>query len=407
MGALGVLALAAVVIYFSFPELSNRAIIAAQFSLERWLGKIGIGGPVSGAPAQEPGPRQAHFTNIDGIVRVKKASSNTWVIADYSLALDRNDIVQTSAEGIAKVAFTDGTNYTVKPDSLIVIQENSVNSAQQTKVAVQVTTGTVDLATASIGKGSRSEVIVAGATATFNPDSAAQVMNDPRKDQHEILVKKGGADVHRGSETVKLADYEKVDFSSEAKRMVKTREIRPPFLITPHDRDTYQLDPKTKQVTLAWGPVESVRAYHVKVAKSKFFSGNLLVDEPNWPNLEMNVKGLEPGLYYWQVLSVGDNGKESIPSETNAFNLVPAGESGVTIPLEIEAFSQHGHVIEIKGHTEPGARVLVNGQEAIVDSDGSFRHFTNPLPTGDNYITITAQNQKGGVSTKSEKITIQ
>ncbi len=48
------------------------------------------------------------------------------------------------------MVFTDGTNYTVKPDSLIAIQENSVNSQQQTKVAVQVTTGTVDLATAQL-----------------------------------------------------------------------------------------------------------------------------------------------------------------------------------------------------------------------------------------------------------------
>jgi hypothetical protein len=50
---------------------------------------------------------------------------------------------------------------------------------------------------------------------------------------------------------------------------------------------------------------------------------------------------------------------------------------------------------------------MVNGQEAIVNSDGGFHHFTNFLPTGDNYITITAQNQKGGVNTRREKVTIQ
>lgn len=407
MGAMAVLSIATIVTYFAFPDFSNRVILSAQFSVERLLTKLGVGGSSNGVPLGDPGPQQAHFTNIDGIVRVKKASSNTWVTADYSLALDRNDVVQTSDEGIAKVAFTDGTSYTVKPDSLIVIQENSLNAAQQTKVAVQVTTGTVDLATQTLSRGSRSQVIVADAVASVNSDSAAEVVNDPRKDQHEVLVKKGSGEITRGVQTLALAEYEKVNFGSNDREMAKTKEIRPPFLITPHDKDTYQVDPKTKEVTLTWGPVDGVHAYRVQLSKSKFFSGSLLVDQQNWPNLEMNVKGLDAGLYYWQVFSVGDNGKQSIASPPSSFNVVPKGADVASIPLELDAFSQHGHLIEINGHTEPGARVMVNGQEAIVNSDGSFHHFTNPLPTGDNFITITAQNQKGGVNTRREKVTIQ
>lgn len=407
MGALAVLSIGAIVTYFAFPDFSNRIVMSAQMGVERLLTKLGVGGPSNGAPLGDPGPQQAHFTNIDGIVRVKKASSNTWVTADYSLALDRNDVVQTSAEGIAKVSFTDGTSYTVKPDSLIVIQENSLDGSQQTKVAVQVTTGTVDLATQTLSRGSRSQVSVEGAVATLNSDTSAEVVNDPRKDQHEVLVKKGGAEVIRGAQTVALAEYEKVNFGRDDQQMVKTKEIRPPFLISPHDKDTYQVDPKTKEVTLTWGPVDGVRGYRVQLSKSKFFSGPLLVDQRNWPNLEINVKGLDPGLYYWQVFSLGDDGKQSIASPPSAFNVVPKGADVAGIPLELEAFSQHGHVIEITGHTEPGARVMVNGQEAIVNSDGAFHHFTNFLPTGDNYITITAQNQKGGVNTRREKVTIQ
>ena len=113
---------------------------------------MGVNGGDRGL-APDPGPQQAHFTNIDGNVRVRKASTNAWVVADYTLALERGDVVQTSPEGMAKVVFTDGTNYTVKPGSLITIQENSVNSAQQTKVAVQVTTGKVDLATSTLTTG--------------------------------------------------------------------------------------------------------------------------------------------------------------------------------------------------------------------------------------------------------------
>ena len=80
--------------------------------------------------------QQAHFTALEGTVRVKKANSNSWVNADYSVPLEKGDVVQTGSEGMAKIVFNDGTNYKVKQDSLIVIEENSANDQQQTNVAV-------------------------------------------------------------------------------------------------------------------------------------------------------------------------------------------------------------------------------------------------------------------------------
>jgi hypothetical protein len=50
---------------------------------------------------------------------------------------------------------------------------------------------------------------------------------------------------------------------------------------------------------------------------------------------------------------------------------------------------------------------MVNGQEAVVASDGAFHHFTNPLPTGENVITVTAQDAKGGVNTVTKQVVIQ
>ena len=142
-------------------------------------------------------------------------------------------MVQTGSEGMAKVVFNDGTSYTVKQDSLIVIEENSANDQQQTNVAVTVSTGTVDLSTATYSQGSKSQVIVAGATASLAPESAAQVHNDPKADQHEILMKKGTGEVTRNGETVQLANWEKVSFQGQQSRMEKDKEIGPPTPIAP------------------------------------------------------------------------------------------------------------------------------------------------------------------------------
>jgi hypothetical protein len=76
--------------------------------------------------------------------------------------------------------------------------------------------------------------------------------------------------------------------------------------------------------------------------------------------------------------------------------------------LDLDPFVQHGHVIEVRGKTEAGARVMVNGMEVpIVADDGSFHYFTPPLPNGESLITVTAQNSKGGVNTRQEKVVIQ
>jgi len=152
-------------------------------------------------PGAQPRALGEHTAEIlsalDGTVRVKKGSGNSWVTADYNIPLEKGDVVQTGSEGMAKIVFNDGTNYTVKQDSLIVIEENSANEHQQTEVAVSVNTGTVDLATGTYVQGSKSEVIMDGATASLAPDSAARVSKDPQTKQDEMLITKGTGTVER------------------------------------------------------------------------------------------------------------------------------------------------------------------------------------------------------------------
>ena len=407
MGILGVFGVALAVMYFAFPETTNRAISVGESGMEKLLMKLGVGAGSSGIPI-DPGPQQAHFTNIDGAVRVRKASSNTWVNADYNVTLEHNDAIQTTGEGIAKVVFTDGTSYTVKPDSLIVIQENSVTATADTRVAVKLTTGTVDLATPNaMTKGSKSQLNVGdAATATFAPDTSAQASSDPTTNVQDLTVKHGGADVNRGAASEHLGDNEKASFPSDSSAIVKSKLIAPPQLVDPRDKDTWRLDPKSKGVTFAWAAEAGARAYHIRVSRNQFLKGGLVADERNWPHTEY-VKNLEPGDYYWAVQSVGENGRESLASPINFVRVVQKGDTGATIVLEVDTMMQHGKIFEIRGHTEPGARVMVNGQEALVGPEGKFSHFTNPLPPGENLITITAQNTKGGYNIVPRTVNIQ
>jgi hypothetical protein len=389
---------------FAFPQFTESGLHTAGKLTSSLLEKVaGAGGPTKSSSMSS---QQAHITALDGTVRIKKSNSNTWVQADYNVPLEKGDVVQTGSEGMAKIVFNDGTNYTVKQDSLITIEENSANDNQQTNVAVAVSTGTVDLATSTYVQGSKSQVIVAGATASLAPESAARVSNDPKADQHEILLKKGTGEIERNGETVHLTDWEKVSFQTEAPRMEKIKEVGPPTPISPANMMPIFFSSVSKPIEFSWTPMTGAVGYRLQLSRNPYFSSTMVDRKVN--TADVMVSGLAQGAYYWMVQSYDSQGKISVESEKNRFTIIPKGSDSVGINLDIDPFIQHGHVLEMTGKTEAGARVMVNGREVpMVGDDGSFHFFTPPLPAGESMITITAQNSKGGVNTLQKKVVIQ
>ncbi len=394
-----------VAVRFTFPQFTESGIKAASGVANRALERVAGMAPAAGSGVSTA--QQAHFTALDGTVRVKKGNGNSWVAADYNIPLEKGDVVQTGSEGMAKVVFNDGTSYTVKQDSLIVIEENSANDQQQTNVAVAVSTGTVDLSTATYSQGSKSQVIVAGATASLSPESTAQVHNDPKADQHEILMKKGTGEVTRNGETVQLANWEKVSFQAAETHMEKAKDAGPPTPISPANMaPIFTSGEATKDVEFSWTAMANAVGYRLRISRNPYFSSTLVDKKVN--TADVTVTSLGEGAYYWVVQSYEASGKESVESEKNRFTIIPKGKQTEAIDLELDPFIQHGHVIEVTGKTQMGARVMVNGREVpMVSTDGTFHYFTPPLTTGEAVITVTAQTAQGGVNTQQKKIIIQ
>jgi hypothetical protein len=388
-----------------FPQFTQNSVKAGEGLVGKMLERVSGMAPATGSGGSTA--QQARFTALDGTVRVKKGNGNSWVTADYSILLDKGDVVQTGSEGMAKVVFNDGTSYTVKQDSLIVIEENSANDQQQTNVAVTVSTGTVDLSTATYSQGSKSQVIVDGATASLSPESAAQVHNDPKADQHEILMKKGTGEVTRNGETVQLANWEKVSFQGQQSRLEKEKEIGPPTPIGPANMaPLFSSGEATKDVEFSWTPMANAVGYRLRISRNPYFSSTLVDKKVN--TAAVTVTSLGEGPYYWMVQTYDAAGKESVESEKNRFTIISKGKDTEAIELDLDPFIQHGHVIEVTGKTQTGARVMVNGSEVpMINADGGFHYFTPPLPTGEAVITVTAQTAQGGVNTQQKKIIIQ
>jgi hypothetical protein len=161
-----------------------------------------------------------------------------------------------------------------------------------------------------------------------------------------------------------------------------------------------------KPLEFSWTPMANAKGYRLRISRNPYFSSTLV--DRKVGTADVLVSGLSEGAYYWLVQSYDVDGKESVESEKNRFTIIPKANSNAAISLDMDPFVQHGHVIELTGKTEIGARVMVNGREVpVIGGDGSFHYFTPPLPTGESVITITAQNAKGGVNTLQKKVVIQ
>ena len=347
---------------------------------------------------------QAKFVNLDGRVQVKKVNSVTWVDADYHTALDKGDLIQTGSDGAARMTFADGTEYTVKAESMVTVEENNV-TREQSNTAVRINTGQVDLATPSWSSpNSKAAVSVEDATAMVQQNSRASVKNDPKNNEHEIVVSTGSAEVRRGSEKIELTQWEKVSFPSGGP-VLKSNVLAPPALVAPLNlAPVISENPKAAQIRFEWQPVDEAISYTLRISSTTMFTK--LLKEVRVTGTSAEVSGLDAGDYFWNVTASDAQKKTSEYSETFKFSLVSQSKSQDMV-LEIESTQIHGRVAEIIGRAEPGAALIVNGQPvANIAADGSFRHFTEPLEPGQHTIVVIGSNRRGGTAKQQVSIVV-
>lgn len=348
---------------------------------------------------------QAKFVNLDGKVQVKKVNSVQWVDADYRTTLDKGDLVQTINDGVARIAFGDGTTYTVKADTLVTVEENIVQR-DHSNTAVRINTGSVDLATGSwTSPDSKAAVSVEDTTAQLRQNSRASVKTDPQKKESEIVVSSGSAEVQRGQERVELTQYQKANITTGGGPISKSNVLAPPDLSSPRNLEPLIVEnPKTTPIRFEWKPIPEAVSYTIRISATAMFTK--MVKEQKVSGQSVEISGLEAGEYFWSVTAVDAKKQSSEASETFKFTLVAQGKSQDML-LEIDKTELQGHVAEIIGRTEPGAALIINGQPvAQIAADGTFRHFTEQLTPGEHTIVVIGQNRRGGTAKQQVSIVV-
>jgi len=384
--------------------ITTLIILQPPWLVRAWARLTGGGDDASSFQATA----QARFINLDGSVKVKRHNSAQWEEADLRTPLEAGDAIQTGPNGTARITFVDGTTYVVKPDTLITIETNAAFANRSTRVSVQVSSGAVDLSTGSWEVGtSTSEVRFENAVASMRQNTHAAVRQDPDANVHEITVSEGSAKVKKDKESIEIGPYERASFRRPDQPLETEKVLAPPPLVRPRNLEPIiSSNPQREVVRFEWEPVPRARTYHLRVSTSPLFANPVIDRRVSGTNY--SARGFEPGDYYWTVRALDENNNESVEGEPNRFLLSPQPATEQLL-LSIESVVLHGRVIEVRGRTEPGATVSINAEPvASIKPDGTFTHFTKPLPDpGVHSITVVAQNRRGDVVTRSQRVIVR
>ena len=228
--------------------------------------------------------------------------------------------------------------------------------------------------------------------------------SDPKTQQQEITISSGSAELNRGNEHLDIGQWQRVSFPTGGP-ISTSQVLAPPDLVEPLNlQPIIVADLQRDPVHFSWKPVPTAKLYDFQTSTTMMF--NHVVAEKKVATTSVDVTGLDPGNYFWRVRALDDKNQFSDASEAHKFTLVVQGKEEQML-LEVDNTELQGNVVEVIGRTEPGAALIVNGEQvADIQSDGHFRYFTQPMTRGSHPIVITGQNRRGGTAIKRVEVVI-
>jgi hypothetical protein len=352
----------------------------------------------------------ARFSRIDGSVKVKAVGTFEWVSADNRMVLKKNDLVRTGAGSAAEITFFDGTVVQVRPDSLITIEETSEDpSTKRRRVAWHVSSGEVNFQTVRHNvPGSATEVSTPTVRGTVGENAAANIRVAESGDS-DIRMFRGTARTEtKTGQKVELIANEALKVDAAGKAASKVALPPTPVLMFPqHQAEISYPDPAKATTLFGWKPVPEAVEYHLMVDTTAFFN-RPFVDRKGIKDVSQEIRGLEEGKYYWRVAALAKDGTEGSFADFWRFSVTKpkqaAASGGTPPPLAIDLLDVRTNILQIKGRTEPGATVTVNGQRVDVQSDGSFNEFITLEKLGRQIVVVRATGLNGGTNEQKRAI---
>ena len=360
--------------------------------------------PAAVASTDVDADKTARFMDLSGTVKVRKAGTYEWANARMGMILGREDTIRTVGNSSTRVRLFDGTEYMLKPDSILVIEESYQDPKTNAKhVSVKLDSGQVSLNTPRQDvPGSRSDLLTSTTEASFDENTTADVSFDNSSRVSGFTVFRGGSAVRSGDQEVTLGDAQAIDVTADScfSNIIELPGV--PSLVTPANLSVVRISPTTE---FRWHPVDGARKYHFVLDRSPYFQDPIL--ESSVSRVSLLHQGLGAGTY-WQVTAIDSDNRRGAPSEFAKFTVTSRVTQNKN-PPELTVYKPSvtlGGLVTVKGRTEAGAVVTVDrgmGDDRVqVKGDGSFTYYFEVSSAGRHRVIVKARRRDaGGVAEKT------
>lgn len=335
--------------------------------------------------AQEQGdmPKNAaRIISFEGDVRITRAATRETILVTKEVWVAAGDTIQTQADGRAIVQMIDQSVYTVRPNSTVVIRDNS-SIFGGNNVRVSLDDGQLNVRTEDQPENAKNVVEMEDSETQLNPQTDASFNTDAQNGGGEIRISRGSVETTVGGSKTTITENQ---FAAVDNGRIASKEtlLPPPRPVTPANlAQLVDASGSGASAALTWqnDGTAPLSGYYLQVARSSYFAADsIFVDRSGLTSGEFRVGGLSPGTYYWRLKATARSGQVSEWSEPAKFNVVKREANRNIEVAGWQVENVGGNVYIVSGRTQPGLLVKSQGNQAFAGADGSFRlQITSPL----------------------------
>ncbi len=332
---------------------------------------------------------EARLSDRQGWVEGQRPEELGWEDREINAVLIEEEKVRTLSRSTAQITFRDTGRLRLNANSHAVIQRMRVDplkKREDAKVSLvegdfyALLGGDSDRKTLQVDVPDVNAQIDSGDFWVRQDVSGAKFTNyDDRR--VEIAARGDRVDLGRNEGVVIR--------SGEAPRK-KVELLSSPDLLAPaDDGEVYN-----RMADLSWSPVKDAAGYWLEVARDANF--NHMVDSVSaLPDTSFTLKNLDTGIYYWRISALDQFGLPGPRSLSHRFDMrIDNAPPYLRLDAPVSSDIYREASVEVRGESEPGAEVSVNGAAATVDELGHYT-LTVPLKPGMNMLTVLSRDAAG------------
>jgi hypothetical protein len=316
----------------------------------------------------------ARIVSFEGDVRIIRAATRETIVVTKETFVAAGDTVQTQGDGKATVQMVDGSVYSVRPNSTVVIRDNS-SIFGGNNVRVSLDDGQLNVRTDQLGQNGENVVEMSDSETKLKEQTDASFNADANGNSGEIRISRGSVETSVGGDTQTINANEFASVQN-GKMTSKEQLLPPPKHASPENAGQIADSGSGANASFSWTPEgqSAVTSYHFQLARSPYFApDSMLADRGDVSSRDFRMAGLQPGTYYWRVRASTRSGQTSDWSDPWRFIVV---RRAATRPLDVTEWKVErvgGNVFFVGGRTQPGVLVRCLGREMYAGNDGAFR----------------------------------